>query len=81
VARAFPRDLRPAKGTIPTFENADLIHCYVRADAIRDGVLIDVPDVARETGIRYSVALTCAVCGRCVDVPPGRRGPYDAGRR
>jgi hypothetical protein len=25
------------------FENADLIHRYTRADAIADGVLIDVP--------------------------------------
>jgi hypothetical protein len=29
------------------FENADLIHLYTRADAIRDGVLIDVSRVAR----------------------------------
>ena len=30
------------------FENADLIHRYTRADAIRDGVLIDVSATARE---------------------------------
>ena len=42
------------------FENADLIHRYTRAEAIADGVLIDVSAVAREAGIRYPVALTAA---------------------
>src|SRR5262249_26194302 len=42
------------------FENADLIHRYTRAEAIRDGVLIDVSAVARQAGIRYPVALTRA---------------------
>jgi len=37
------------------FEEADLIHRYTRADALRDGVLIDVSQVAREAGIRYTV--------------------------
>jgi Family of unknown function (DUF6573) len=62
------------------FENADLIHVYTRADAIRDGVLIDVSAVAREAGYRYPVALTCAVRKRCVDVPPGVFCQDDAGR-
>jgi hypothetical protein len=53
------------------FENADLIHRYSRADAIRDGVLIDVSTVAREAGIRYPVALTAAAWAKCVAVPPG----------
>ena len=53
------------------FDHADLIHRYTRADAIRDGVLIDVSAVAREAGIRYPVALTRAVWERCVAVPPG----------
>ena len=38
------------------FENADLIHRYSRADALRDGVLIDVSPTAREAGIRYPSA-------------------------
>jgi hypothetical protein len=53
------------------FDHADLIHRYTRADAIRDGVLIDVTPTAREAGIRYPVALTRAVWERCVAVPPG----------
>ena len=54
------------------FENADLIHSYSRAQAIEDGVLIDVSTVAREAGITYPVALTSAAWGRCVTVR--RRG-------
>jgi hypothetical protein len=61
-------------------ENADLIHRYTRADAIRDGVLIDVSAVAREAGFRYPVALTCAVWERCVDVPLGVVCQDEAGR-
>ena len=40
------------------FEEADLIHRYPRADAFRDGVLIDVSATAKEAGIRWPVALT-----------------------
>jgi hypothetical protein len=40
------------------FEEADLIHRYTRAQAIADGVLIDVSAVARKAGITYPVALT-----------------------
>jgi hypothetical protein len=62
------------------FEYADLIQAYTRADAIRDGVLIDVSPVAREAGIRYPVALTRAAWERCVAVPPGVVCQDEAGR-
>src|SRR5260370_34133619 len=62
------------------FENADLIHRYTRADAIRDGVLVDVSATAREAGIRWPVALTCAAWGRCVRVPAGVHFQDEAGR-
>jgi hypothetical protein len=51
------------------FENADLIHSYSRADALRDGVLIEVTETAREAGSRFPVALTLAVWERYVAVP------------
>jgi hypothetical protein len=41
-------------------EDADLIYRYTRADALRDGVLIDVSEVAREAGFKWPVALTAA---------------------
>ena len=62
------------------FENADLIHRYTRAQAIEDGVLIDVSAVAREAGLRYPVALTCGAWARCVAVPPGVECQDEAGR-
>jgi hypothetical protein len=62
------------------FEEADLIYRYTRAQAIEDGVLIDVSTVAREAGITYPVALTRAAWERCVTVPPGVECQDEAGR-
>jgi hypothetical protein len=62
------------------FEDADLIHRYTRADALRDGVLIDVSAMAREAGFKFPVALTAAVWAKCVTVPPGVLGQDEAGR-
>ena len=62
------------------FENFDLIHRYTRAQAIADGVLVDVSATAREAGIRYPVALTRAAWERCVSVPPGVACQDEAGR-
>ena len=62
------------------FENADLIHHYTRADALRDGVLIDVSATARKAGILWPVALTCTVWGQCVRVPVGVLCQDEAGR-
>lgn len=62
------------------FDNDEIISRYSRADAIRDGILIDVSAMAREAGIRYPVALTAAVWAECVAVPPGVRCQDEAGR-
>jgi hypothetical protein len=62
------------------FDERDLIHSYSRAQAIEDGVLIDVSETAREAGIRYPVALTRAAWARCVAVPPGVACQDEAGR-
>jgi hypothetical protein len=62
------------------FEEADLIHSYTRADALRDGVLVDVSATAREAGLRHPVALTRAAWERCVTVPPGVLCQDEAGR-
>jgi hypothetical protein len=53
------------------FENAALIYRSTRAEAIRDGVLIDMSATAREAGFKYPMALTAAVWAQCVAVPPG----------
>src|SRR5262245_50608957 len=62
------------------FEEADLIYRYTRADALRDGVLIDVSETATEAGFRYPVAVTRAVWARCVAVPTGVACQDAAGR-
>jgi hypothetical protein len=62
------------------FEDFDLIHRYTRADAIRDGVLIDVSATAKEAGFKYPVALTAAAWAQCVAVPPGVLCQDEAGR-
>ena len=47
----------------------DVIYQYTRAQAIEDGMLIDVTETAREAGITIPTALTAAVWERCVTVP------------
>jgi hypothetical protein len=41
-----------------------LIYSYSRAQAIEDGVLADVTDVAKQVGFRYPVAITSALHDR-----------------
>jgi hypothetical protein len=62
------------------FDDADLIHRYTRAEALADGVLVDVSTVAREAGIKYPTALTRAVWERYVKVPPGVTCQDESGR-
>lgn len=42
------------------------IHRYSRAQAIADGFLVDVTELAREAGFRVPVALTAAAWADCV---------------
>ncbi len=51
------------------FANADVIDRYTRAQAIADGVLIDVSNVAKEAGVKYPVAVTARVFNEVI-VPP-----------
>lgn len=44
----------------------DAIYRYTRAQAIADGVLVDVTEIAREAGFRIHVALTTAVWSQAV---------------
>ena len=57
-------------------EEIETIHVYSRKQAIEDGALFDVTDVARKAGIRHPVAMTSAVWARCMTPictydPPG----------
>jgi hypothetical protein len=44
----------------------EVISTYSRAQALDDGVLIDVGDMATEAGFRFHVALTAAAWSDCV---------------
>ena len=43
------------------WDDAEVISSYSRAQAIEDGVLVDVSTVAKEAGIKFPVAMTAAV--------------------
>lgn len=43
------------------FNDAEYISSYTRSEAIEDGVLVDVTEIAKEVGFRYPVAVTSAV--------------------
>ena len=58
----------------------EVIYSYSRAQAIEDGVLVDVTSVAREAGIGFPVAITRAVFEQCVAVPPGAESQDERGR-
>ena len=58
----------------------DVIHSYTREQAIDDGVLIDVTDVARQAGFRWPVAVTSAVYATYVEVPEGVDLQDESGR-
>jgi hypothetical protein len=59
---------------------SDVIYSYTRAQAIADGVLVDVTKTAKEAGFTYPVALTRAVCCDYVVVADGVDGQDEAGR-
>lgn len=44
----------------------DVIYAYTRAQALADGVLVDVSETAREAGFRWPVAMTHAAWEDCV---------------
>ncbi|HOU12758.1 MAG TPA: hypothetical protein PKZ84_06550 [Anaerolineae bacterium] len=46
-----------------------VIYTYTRAQALEDGVLVDVSELAREAGFVWPVALTTAVWALVEDIP------------
>ena len=58
----------------------EVIYSYTRAQAVADGVQVEVTSIAREAGIRFPVFLTRTVFETYVAVPPGVSGQNEAGR-
>jgi hypothetical protein len=57
-----------------------VIYAYTRAQAIADGVQVDVSKTAQEAGIKFPMFLTRAVYDAYVTVPPDVTGQDEAGR-
>lgn len=55
----------------------ECIACYTRAQAIEDGVLVDVSKMASEAGFKWPVAMTRTVYERYVEVPSELTGQQD----
>ena len=58
----------------------DIIYSYTRAQAVEDGMQVEVTKTGEEAGIRFPVFLTRAVFEQFVTVPPGVTGQDEAGR-
>jgi hypothetical protein len=58
-----------------------LIYAYTRHQAIADGDLVDVTEMAKEVGFRIPVAMTSTVWSKYVEVPEGVEGQDVEGRQ
>jgi hypothetical protein len=58
----------------------EVIYSYTRKQAIEDGVLHDLSELAWEAGFRVPVAATEAVWQRCIAVPAGVPWQDETGR-
>ena len=58
----------------------EVVYAYTRAQAVADGVQVEVTKTAQEAGIRFPVFLTRTVFDAYVAVPPDVSGQDEAGR-
>ena len=58
----------------------EVIYSYTRAQAVADGMQVEVTKTAKEAGIRFPVFLTRTVYDAFVTVPPGVTAQDEAGR-
>ncbi len=56
------------------------IYTYTRAQAVADGLQVEVTKTAQEAGIRFPMFITRTVYDTYVTVPPGVTGQDEAGR-
>lgn len=55
----------------------DFVFTYTRAQALQDGVLLDVRERARQAGFRLPVAVTAALWQDVAAIPPSYQGIQD----
>ena len=65
----------PEPGNATAF--GPVIFAYTRAQAIEDGILVDVSQTARQAGFKIPVAVTRTVWSRLVALPEGYLGYQD----
>jgi hypothetical protein len=58
----------------------EVIYAYTRAQALADGVQVDIFTTAKEAGIRFPVFITRTAFDAYVTVPPNVTGQDEAGR-
>lgn len=69
----MPEDTRVAHASSDGFwDDAEVISRYTRAQALDDGVLVDVSEMAHEAGFVIPVAVTQAVWSDVNDIPPSQ---------
>ena len=64
----------------PHFADFDVLYTYSRAQALADGVLVDVTPTARELGFVYPVALTAGLWADIQTLPEERAERDATGR-
>ena len=79
IAEAMLSDIDARQPESPNDEFGP-VHAYTRANAIADGVLVDVSKLAGEAGFQYPVAMTSAAWADCVSVPDGANDQDETGR-
>jgi hypothetical protein len=57
-----------------------VIYSYSRAQAVADGVQVDVTKTAEQAGIRFPVFITRNAFEHCVTIPPGVTCQDESGR-
>ena len=65
----------PEPGNATAFD--PVISVYTRAQAIEDGILVDVSETAREAGFKIPVAVTRRVWDSLIALPEGYQGFQD----
>lgn len=55
------------------WDGAELIYAYTRAQAIEDGALIDVTELAREAGFRFHTVITSNAHAATVTLTPAAK--------
>jgi hypothetical protein len=60
--------------------HSEIVYAYTRAQAVADGVQVEVSKTAQEAGIRFPVFLTRTVYDAFVTVPEGVTAQDEAGR-